>query len=96
MEIVGMVTEKEKKELLCIYERKLAAQELFLSLEKDQVTKEQVEVLYQRLVPDLGNSMYQIQIWWQAMALKYKWDVKELEYLTINFDNKEIYLVRDN
>lgn len=96
MELVGMVTEKEKKELQCIYERKLAAQELFLSLEKDQFTKEQEEVLYQKIVPDLGNSIYQIQIWWKAMALKYKWSIKDLEHLTINFDTKEIYFVRDN
>lgn len=85
--LVGKVTEKEKNEILSLFERRNGLNELAKIITVDN------EGLYEKLVKDMGDTSLKFQKWWDDMAVKYKWESHEEGNWEINFDTCEIYLI---
>jgi CXXX repeat modification system protein len=83
---VGEVTEKEKREILSLFERKNGLIELAIIMKNE-------DAYYERLVKDMGATSGKLQHWWDSMASKYQWESQEGGNWEINFDTNEIYLV---
>lgn len=86
---IGQVTEEEKNEIQQLFERKNGLNELAKILTPDN------DVLYQKLVKDMGETSTKFQNWWDRMASKYQWQSTEDSHWEINFDTCEIYLVTE-
>lgn len=84
--LVGKVTEDEKKEIQSLFERKNALNELAKILTADN------EILYEKLVQDIGETSSKFQGWWDRMAQQYSWERAENGLWEINFDTNEIFL----
>lgn len=53
------------------------------------------EVLYEKLVKDMGETGAKFQQWWDTMGMKYQWESVEGGNWEINFETCEIYLVTE-
>lgn len=84
---VGQVTVEEKNEIQTLFERRNGLDELARILTADN------EVLYEKLVKDMGETAAKFQNWWDRMAEKYQWESAEGGNWEINFDTCDIYLV---
>ena len=84
---VGQVTTEEKNEIQILFERRNGLNELakILTAEND--------VLYEKLVKDLGETSIKFQAWWNHMSEKYQWEGTEKGNWEINFETCEIYLI---
>jgi CXXX repeat modification system protein len=87
-EKVGIVTDEEKNEVLCLYERHMGLKELLPVLQSN----DQDNTLYDRVIQDLGATTRLQQQWWTRMANKYNWKGKEGASWNINFEDNSIYL----
>lgn len=85
--IVGKVTEREKNEILSLFERHNGLNELAKIVTADN------EALYEKLVKDMGETGLAFQKWWDDMADKYQWESREEGNWEINFDTCEITLI---
>lgn len=83
---VGKVTEEEKKEIQSLFERKNGLNELAKILTADN------EMLYERLVQDMGETSSKFQGWWDRMAIQYQWERHENGHWEIDFATNEIFL----
>ena len=83
---VGEVSEEEKKEILTLFERKNGLAELAKIVKDD-------DVLYEKLVTDMGATSTKFQAWWDTMSKKYQWKLKEGGNWEIDFETNTIYLV---
>ena len=83
---VGSVTEEEKNEIKTLFERKNGLAELMKSISPDN------EVLYEKLVTDMGATATRFQAWWDRMAAKYQWENRPDGRWEINFDTNEVFL----
>lgn len=92
-EKLGVVTEDEKEEILKIYERRLALNEVFMTISNPSIEESTKEELYQKVIADLGQTKLKFDLWWQNISTKYKWKIKENGQWQIDFENREIYLV---
>lgn len=87
--LVGKVTEEEKNEILGLYERRNGLAELAKVLDAGN------EVLYEKLVKDMGETATRFQGWWNRMAYKYHWEHSVNGKWEIDFSTNEIYLCSD-
>lgn len=85
--IVGHVTDSEKNEIQRLFERRNGLNELAKILTPEN------EMLYERLVKDMGDTTTKFQQWWDSMAQKYQWEGAENGSWEINFQTNEIILV---
>lgn len=85
--ILGQVTVEEKNEIQTLFERRNGLNELAKILTVDN------EVLYEKLVKDMGETSAKFQNWWDRMAEKYQWESTENGNWEIDFDTCDIYLV---
>jgi len=83
---VGQVTPEECNEILTLFERRNGLNELAKILTSDN------EVLYEKLVKDMGETSTKFQNWWNRMASKYQWEGTENGNWEIDFDTREIFL----
>lgn len=83
---VGKVTEEEKNEILHLYERRNGLAELAKVLEAKD------DVMYEKLVKDMGETSIRFQNWWSRMAEKYRWESTENGKWEIDFGTDEIFL----
>ena len=83
---VGQVTPEERNEIQMLFERRNGLNELAKILTSDN------EVLYEKLVKDMGETSTKFQNWWNRMASKYQWEGTENGNWEINFDTCEIFL----
>lgn len=86
-EIIGKVTPIERDEIKSLFERKNGLTELFKILDPSN------ELLYQKLIKDMGETSTKYQRWWDEKSTFYKWVNIEGKNWEINFDTCEIYLV---
>jgi CXXX repeat modification system protein len=86
--LAGQVTEAEKQEILSLFERRNALSELSKIIDVSN------NVLYEKLVKDIGETGTKFQNWWDTMAEKYKWESAENGHWEINFDTNEIFLIQ--
>ena len=84
--LVGQVTPEERNEILTLFERRNGLNELAKILTSDN------EVLYEKLVKDMGETSTKFQNWWNRMASKYQWEGTENGNWEIDFDTREIFL----
>ncbi|MEK3950049.1 CXXX repeat peptide modification system protein [Paenibacillus peoriae] len=89
-EMVGVVLESEKEEILQLYERKTALQELINSFNDAAMIHDD---LYERIVKDLGQTMVAMENWWSCTSKKYQWKRHPSSNWTIDFNTNEINLV---
>ena len=85
--LIGVVTEEEKLEIQSLFERKNGLNELA------KIVTVENEMLYEKLVKDLGETGRKFQDWWDYMASQYQWEQCEKGNWEINFGTNEIYLV---
>ncbi len=95
-EKVGTVVEEEKDCVLKLYERKLALDELMLSLNNPSFTKDARDELYEKIVADVGQTKLKMQNWWNDMHKKYQWKGIEGGNWNIDFQTNEIFLVKND
>lgn len=80
------MTPEECNEILTLFERRNGLNELAKILTSDN------EVLYEKLVKDMGETSTKFQNWWNRMASKYQWEGTENGNWEIDFDTREIFL----
>ena len=84
--LIGKVTEEEKKEIQTLFERRNGLNELAKILTADN------ELLYEKLVKDIGETSLKFQGWWDRMAKQYNWERADNGNWEIDFDTNDIYL----
>lgn len=84
--LVGKVTEEEKIEIQSLFERRNGLNELAKIITIDN------DVLYEKLVVDMGETTSKFQGWWDRMAQQYNWERAENGNWEIDFNTNEIYL----
>lgn len=87
---IGKVSPEERDLILDLFERKNGLTELAKILSPDN------ELLYEKLVNDLGETTYRFQAWWNQMSQKYNWESSAGGNWEINFDTCEIYLITND
>lgn len=92
-EIVGVVLESEKKEILQMFERKTALQELINVMNEPAIIHGD---LYEKIVEDLGQTMVAMEKWWACTYEKYQWKRHPNSNWSIDFNTNEIYLLNSN
>lgn len=93
-EVVGIVTEEEKNEMLVLFERKLGIEELAATLESDLLSAEQKETMQEKMITELGKVKYHMQAWWDKMYEKYTWKNIDGHKWNIDFQSCEIILTK--
>ena len=81
------MTPEEKDEIQKLFERRNGLNELAKILTSDN------EILYEKLVKDLGETTTKYQNWWDSMAKKYHWTIIENGNWEIDFETCDIYLI---
>lgn len=94
-EKVGKVTEEEKDKMLELHERKVALDELILSLSNPMLAEGSRDELYEKIVKDMGKTKGEMQTWWDEMYKKYRWKSAEGGRWNIDFKTREIVLVHN-
>lgn len=84
---VGQVSPEEKQEIQTLFERKNGLTELAKIITPDN------DVLYEKLVKDIGETVTKFQQWWDRMSAKYQWKSVNNGNWEINFETNEIFLV---
>ena len=87
---VGCVSSEERDIIQNLFERRNGLIELTKILTPDN------EVLYERLVKDIGEVSTKYQTWWNRMSQKYNWESLENGNWEINFETCDIFLVVNN
>lgn len=88
--LVGAVTEEEKLEIQSLFERQNGLNELAKIITGDN------EILYEKLIKDMGKTGREFQDWWDRMAIQYQWKQCEKGSWEINFSTNEIYLIYED
>lgn len=84
---VGKVTFEERDEIKNLFQRKNGLVELAKIISPDN------NLLYEKLVNDMGETQTKFQNWWDQMAQKYKWERTSGGNWEIDFDTCIIYLI---
>lgn len=94
MEKVGAVSDEEKDDILKLYERKLALNELVLTLENQWVTRELRNKIHNKISTDIIKVNMLSERWWNKKAMEYNWKSHKNGKWTIDFKTNEIFLVK--
>jgi CXXX repeat modification system protein len=81
---IWVLTDEENNEILELYEKKIALENLAKILDSDN------ELLRNRLVVDYGHVLHKFQDWWNYYSGKYHWETGG--NWAINFSTKEVLL----
>ncbi len=84
--IIGKVTEEERNEILLLFERKNGLVELAKIIKAD-------DVIYEKLITDIGSTSTKFQKWWDTTSKKYQWESDINGHWEIDFENCDIFLV---
>ena len=83
---VGQVSQEERNEIQTLHERKNGLMELAKSIGNN-------EILYEKLVKDMGITSSRFEQWWSRMGEKYRWQSAENGKWEIDFNTCDIYLI---
>lgn len=86
---VGKVTTEERDAIQVLFERRNGLNELA------KIVTPNNEILYEKLIKDLGETSSKFQNWWNRMGEKYNWESVEGGNWEIDFDTCNIYLVTE-
>lgn len=81
--VIWKLSEEEKNEILNLYERKVALENL------SKIVEPENEKLYNKFISDYGKTVTEFQNWWTKTSKKYDWEGKSWH---INFDTNEVIL----
>ena len=87
--LVGQVTPEERNEIQALFERRNGLNEL------SKILTVENEVLYEKLVKDIGETGTKFQNWWNRMGEKYNWESVEGGNWEIDYETCEIYLITE-
>ena len=85
-EKIGQVTTEERDEIQRLFERKNSLKELVRILDPNN------DAMYQKVVDDMGETQTKFQGWWDRMATKYQWTIRQDSHWTIDFETCNIYI----
>lgn len=85
--LVGKVTEKEKREIQTLFERRNGLNELA------KIVTASNDTLYEKLVMDMGETGQKFQNWWNRMSEQYQWESHENGNWEIDFNTNDIFLI---
>jgi len=91
--VVGVVTQEERDEIKRLYERKNGLLEL-LKIIPDIDDKEKADKLYDKLVQDMAGTTSEYNGWFSAMSKKYEWENVPGYNWQINFETREVFLMK--
>jgi CXXX repeat modification system protein len=91
-ENVGSVSETEKDQMLKLYERKLALEELLLSLNSGLLNEKQKDEVYEKVIIDLSKTNVNYQTWWNEKSKLYNWKLEENGVWSLEFETNEVFL----
>jgi len=86
--LLGKVTEKERDEIKALFERKNGLSELF------KVVTDDNNVLYERIVKDMGETTTKAKQWWDTKSKQYNWENIKGYSWEIDFNTCDIFLVK--
>lgn len=86
MKYVGRVTEKEKEIISCLYEKKIALENL------SKVADPKISDLAEQLKSDYERVWGEYNQWWDETAKKYGWESAEDGFWNIDFENNDVFL----
>ena len=89
---VGKVNENEKKEILILFERKKALEELKMSFNNTDLFESDFKRLKEKYDNILPKVTENFDNWWLNMANKYNWNREEGKVWNIDFETNDIYL----
>ena len=91
---IGTVTPDERDVIKSLFERKNALKELFKVL--PDIEKKEADILYDKIVRDLGDITTRYNDWWAKTSIKYKWENSLGKQWEIDFDSCEIFIQNVN
>jgi CXXX repeat modification system protein len=94
MEKVGVLTENEKNEILGLFQRRAALNELMLTLRNQPMSENHNDALYEKLVNDLGKTMHSYDNWFGKASKLYNWKSSDNGHWSINFETNEVFLCK--
>ena len=86
---VGQVSEEERNEIQALHERKNGLLELAKVIGEN-------DIIYEKLVRDMGVTSSRFEQWWSRMGEKYQWQSAENGKWEIDFNTCDIYLLVEN
>jgi CXXX repeat modification system protein len=94
MEKVGFVMENEKNQVLTLFERKLALEELEETLINNDLSNSTKGLLTNKIKKDKEKTNEKFNRWWISKNIKYRWKFNEdSSMLSIDFGTNEIFIV---
>ncbi|MEG0051346.1 MAG: CXXX repeat peptide modification system protein [Terrisporobacter sp.] len=93
MEKVGQVSEKEKKVMLIIFEKRCALEELEISMNNTDLSEREFRILKEKYAYIKPLIEEEFNNWWKSNADKYGWKRCVNKVWNINFESNEIFLV---
>ncbi|MGH4121778.1 MAG: CXXX repeat peptide modification system protein [Clostridium sp.] len=94
MKKIGFVMENEKNQILTLYERKLALEELEETLINNDLSIITKSLLINKVKIDKEKTHEKFNRWWISKNIKYKWISNEdMSMLSIDFRANEIFIV---
>lgn len=89
-ELVGQVTQEEQETIKGLFERKNGLIEL------SKILMPENELLYEKLVQDMGATSMKFQNWWDEKSNLYNWKSKKGYSWEIDFNDCSIYLTKNS
>ncbi|MDR0431334.1 MAG: CXXX repeat peptide modification system protein [Tannerellaceae bacterium] len=89
---IGRVSEKEKKEIQVLSNRKNGLNELLRIIS----TGDDNKLHYEKLMIDLIEANISFNQWWDKMSERYQWEKHPNANWEIDFLTNEVYLVGDS
>lgn len=81
--VVWTLLDEEKNEILNLYERKIALENL------SKIVNPENEKLYNKFITDYGKALSEFQSWWNRTSKKYQWEGSSWR---IDFDTNEVIM----
>lgn len=88
----AILSDEECKRLESLNLKKETLNELFITLSRNNLSDEQREKMYQRVIQDMEKVKAQMNLWWQAISEKYELVSRDDYQWQVNFSTKEIVI----
>lgn len=93
MGTVGQIVESEKKDMLNIYEKINALNELQLSIKDYEMDERKKQQLINKINNDINQTEKNFLDNWLILINKYKWKVEKNNKLKLDFNTNLVYII---
>jgi len=87
---IAMVSDEERDEIQMLFERKNGLSELLKSVVDMKQQGDNIDIIYDKLVQDMGKTNLKYKLWWDKIIDKYKLQNYKISQLRIDFQSKKI------